>query len=180
MCICQHLWDRNMFGISSHPDDYFLTVDFSLLVLPVIFAFYYSLQFWLRITNTIHVYSLSQDTESEWPLTPTLTRPMLHHTIEEIIEAVLMYSIFFHPLFLCSVSVLIFNTTSHCFVLVKQFRPGTFSPHESVVWWSLVILFSSCYQARYGLLYICRHLQHKSSTSQSLFILLELCNNAES
>lgn len=30
-------------------------------------------------------------------------------------------------LFLRSVSVLLFNTTSHCFVLVKQFRPGTFA-----------------------------------------------------
>lgn len=30
-------------------------------------------------------------------------------------------------LLLCSVSVLLFNTTSHCFVLVKQFRPGTFA-----------------------------------------------------
>lgn len=29
---------------------------------------------------------------------------------------------------LLSVSVLIFNTTSHCFVLVKQFRPGEFPP----------------------------------------------------
>lgn len=29
---------------------------------------------------------------------------------------------FFFPL--SSVSVLIFNTTSHCFILVKQFRPG--------------------------------------------------------
>lgn len=32
---------------------------------------------------------------------------------------------------LLSVSVLIFNTTSHCFVLVKQFRPGKFSPHKA-------------------------------------------------
>lgn len=42
---------------------------------------------------------------------------------------------------LLSVSVLIFNTTSHCFVLVKQFRPGTFPTHKaSTVQYRLFIL----------------------------------------
>lgn len=65
-----------------------------------------------------------------------ITTPVIYHSLWGIqyvkkknksCLSVMFISCF--PLSL-SVSVLIFNTTSHCFVLVKQFRPGRSPPHE--------------------------------------------------
>lgn len=99
-----------------------------------------------------------------------------------------LFNIDFSPFFL-SVSVLIFNTTSHCFVLVKQFRPGKFlffflyttQSSTPVVLCNTVYLFSSCRHARSRLLYIsCGHFHWKSNVLQSLFIQMDLNNNAVS
>lgn len=76
-------------------------------------------------------------------------------------------------LFLRSVSVLLFNTTSHCFVLVKQFRPGTFAHLIQ----ACVSEFTrggehTCVQ--------CMWARSARNTSPPLFILLALNHNAGS